>query len=257
VQAPAATSDSFFGQTTYDANEETKKKGKRPWVKATVKSSSAANESVSWSQVSVLFRSYRTNQGSGVAAMLVIRVDNGSGTVLNGLSIDLKDYGSVSFGTLSPGASAESDKVGPFAYSANDAAQEIKGSLKTHDSSVSVKLYLPVSFHFSPEENISLDQVAQELESSNWSSNSMKLDLGSVKKPEDVKDILCSFVRAAEVDGSAMTPATGTYAARTSSHERVRMLVKVKESSVKVDIKCTNSSLTKALAFDIKRLVLV
>jgi hypothetical protein len=244
---------SYFGAPAAET-EQTSTKAKSLWLRATLKTSSSSPSSVDWSLVSVVFRVYRATKAETPAAKLVVRVDNNSSTLLNDLTLELSSI-SVSLGSIGPGSSTKSEKIGSFPYCAIDSAQEVKGSLKANNSGASVKLYLPATLHLSPEKNLSLELVAQELASSSqWSSHSVKINLGSAKAPGNVKALLGSFVRAAEVRGSSDSVSV-MFAARSVGGARVRMLVKVKENDVEVDIKCTNASLGKSLASDIKRLV--
>lgn len=257
IQLPPASSLPYFDPVSFGEPSSPQSKGKRPWLKATLKSPSGSAGAVEWSEVSVIFRVYRFADGTRVGARLVVRVDNRSLTSLDGLSLDLKDYGSVSFDSISQmSSSKESDRVGPIFYSAPDAAQEIKGTLKTTSGSASVKIQLPACLLLNPESNVSLDQIAQELSSSDWSSSTAKVDAGSIEDPAEVKEALAAFLRAGLVSGSALSASTGTYAARSLTGAPVRFLVKVKEGSAKIDIKSTSSSLNKAIASDLKRLVL-
>ena len=236
-----------------------KQGGKRPWMRATIKASHASGSPmVDWSKVSLLFRVYRSNN----AASVVIRVDNHMEmSALSDLKLQLKGYGGgdIVIGRVGPGcSSAESAKVGPFTFTQPDASLDMKGTLVTADCSVSVKLSLPASMQLTPVEGLALEDVARQLSSSEWSSNSAKLEsrTGLTTTPDKVKELLCSFLRAAEVEPGSSGPANGTFAAQSAQGSQVRVLVKVKTDTVKVDVKCTNPQLGKALVSDLKRLVL-
>jgi AP-3 complex subunit delta-1 len=235
-----------------------KKGGKRPWMKATVKVASASGTPVvDWSKLTLAFRVYSSENGGGPSAMLVLRIQNNMDTAaVAGLTVELKGHGNVAIGTIDPGSYGESDKIGPFSCSSVESSHDIKGMLKTRDCSVPVKITLPASLHLTPEDGLSLDQVANEFSSSEWSSHSAKVEINSGMSSDSVKQMLSSLLRAAEVDGVMGSSATGTLAARSPNGDRVRVMFKIKEQSVKVDVKSTNSSLAKALASDVKRLIL-
>ena len=257
IQLQPASTVNYFELARVGEPPAPKSKAKRPWLKAVLKSSNGSSGAVDWSAVSLLFRVHRFTEGPRVGARLVIRVENHSRALLDALSLDLKNYGCVSFDAIAPQSSSnESEKVGPFFYSAVDAAQEIKASLKTTTSSVSVKIHLPVALLLSPENNISLEQLAEELSTSDWSSTTAKVDLGAINNPEEVKDALGAFLRAELVSGSALSVESGTYAARSAMGAPVRFLVKVMGNKAKIDIKSTSGTLSKALASDLKRIVL-
>ena len=241
----------------------TKSSVKRPWMLANIKTSHATGSPmVDWSKVSLMFRVYRSSQDSNPAASIVVRVDNKMEmSSLNGLKLQLKGYagGDINVGDVGPDASSgESAKVGPFTYTQPDSSLEMKGTLVTAGCSVSVKFTLPASMHLSPIEGLALEDVARQLSSSEWSSHSAKLEsrIGLTATPDKVKALLCNFLRAAEVEPGSSGPANGTFAAQSAHGAQVRVLVKVKTDTLKVDVKCTNPQLGKALVSDMKRLVL-
>jgi hypothetical protein len=211
------------------------KTGKRPWLRATIKTShSSGSPVVDWSKVQLNFRVYKSNAEAAVAASIVARVDNHMETsTLSGLILRLKDHGDISIGNF-----------------------DMKGTLVTDECSVPVKLSLPVAMHFSPVEGLALEDVAQQLASTQWSSHSTKLEITSAIGHEKLKPLLCGFLRMAEVEPDTSGPTAGTFAGQSTSGAQVRILVKVKKNSLKVDVKCTNPHLGKILISDLKRLVL-
>jgi hypothetical protein len=68
--------------------------------------------------------------------------------------------------------------------------------------------------------------------------------------------VITHFFHAAQVTGSASTPATETLAARSTKGAKVRILVKIKENFVKLDIKSTDDALARHLCADVKHCVL-
>jgi AP-3 complex subunit delta-1 len=247
------------GATSLSAQtmESPKKSGKRPWMKANIKVASASGTPVvDWSKLTLAFRVYSSGNGGGPAAMLVLRIQNNMETsAVTGLTIDLKGHENIAIGTIEPGSYGESPKIGPFECLSLEATHDIKGALKTLDCCVPVKITLPASIHLTPEEGLSLDHVANEFSSSQWSSHSAKVEINSGMSSDSVKQMLISLLRVGEVDGLSSST-TGTLAARSPNGDRVRVMFKIKETSVKVDVKSTNSSLAKALASDAKRLIL-
>lgn len=248
------------GSTSLSAQimQSPKKSGKRPWMKANIKVASASGTPVvDWSKLTLAFRVYSVGNGGGAAAMLVLRVQNNMDTsAVTGLTIDLKGHENIAIGTIDPGSYGESPKIGPFECLSLEATHDIKGAMKTLDCSVPIKITLPASLHLTPEDGLSLDHVANEFSSSEWSSHSAKVEINSGMSSDSVKHMLSSLLCAAEVEGMASSSNTSTLAARSTNGDRVRVMLKIKETSVKVDIKSTNSSLAKALASDAKRLIL-
>jgi hypothetical protein len=177
-------------------------------------------------------------------------------STLSGLILRLKDHEDIIIGNVAPGSSVESKKVGPFSYGSPESSFDMKGTLVTDECSVPVKLSLPVAMHFSPVEGLALEDVAQQLASTQWSSHSTKLEITSAIGHEKLKPLLCGFLRMAEVEPYTSGPTAGTFAGQSTSGAQVRVLVKVKKDNLKVDVKCTNPHLGKTLISDLKRLVL-
>lgn len=231
--------------------------GKRPWIRGTIKASHASGSPmVNWSKVQLMFRVYKSS-GSGVAgATLVLKVSNYTDTsALTNLTLNLKDFGNVAIGSVTPGSSAESGKIGPFSYPITDKPLELKGTLSTSDCQVPVKLHLPVSMHFSPTEGLALEDVSAQLASPNWFAVSAKLPV--TRGYENVKSILSSFLRLAEVEPQLSGPSSGTFAGQSvGSGAQVRLLAKIKTDKLKIDLKVTNAHLAEDIISDLKRLVL-
>ena len=256
---PASTPDIFStdaGIVTLPGSTA-KAAGKRPWLRGTIKTShSAGPPVVDWSKVLLNFRVYKSSADGTVAASIVIRVDNCMEmSSLDGLVLRLKDHGEIGIGDVAPGSSTESKKVGPFRYGSPDSSFDMKGTLMTGECSVSVKLSLPASMNLSPIEGLSLEDVFNQLASGQWSSNTAKVGVTSVRQ-EALKPMLCSFLRMAEVEAASSGPNAGTFAGQSTSGAQVRVLVKLKKASLKVDVKCTNPHLGKAIVSDLNKLVL-
>lgn len=233
------------------------KAGKRPWIRGIIKTShSSGSPVVDWSKVQLLFRVYKSSGTVTVAASVAVKVTNYMEmSSLNDLTLNLKDFGNVSIGTVASGSSAESSKVGPFSYPATDSPHELKGTLSTADCHVPIKLHLPVAMHFAPLEGLALEDVAQQLGSSQWSSLSTKLPVSV--GPDHIKPLISSFLRLAEVEPNVSGPSNGTFAGQSAgSGAQIRLLAKVKKDKVKIDLKTTNAQLGEAIISDLKRLAL-
>ena len=232
--------------------------GKRPWIRGTIKASHASGPPmVNWSKVQLMYRVYKSSgHGAAAAATVVVKVSNYTDTsALTNLTLNLKDFGNVAIGSVAPGSSAESAKIGPFPYPMIDKPLELKGTLNTSDCHVPVKLHLPVSMHFTPTEGLALEDVSAQLASPNWFSMSTKLPVTT--GPEHVKSILSNFLRLAEVEHHLSGPSNGTFAGQSvGSGAQVRLLAKIKTDKVKIDLKVTNAQLAEEIVSDLKRLVL-
>ena len=251
---------------------QSRKKANRPWIRGHIESSHAtgslSTSTLDWTQVRLTSRTYRSNQGGSVAAMIVVRVENTSGSALTDVVLDLHNFGSIALGNASP--AVESQKVGPFHYPQPDTSLEVSGTLRwSGGGSVPVKIWIPATLHLAPQEGLQLEQVAEELASpmepfSSAStkiemSNSSSYDASSLSYFENIKQALSGFLRVSPVLETSPNPRAATFAATSSSSgAKLRVLVKRKEktgTTIKVDFRCTNPSLAKALALDLKKVV--
>jgi AP-3 complex subunit delta-1 len=253
VSLPTPAPSVFDSNTSALANSEPPSLagGKEPWIRASIKTSHARGSPVvDWTKVHLSFRVYLSPSGS---TLLIFRVENHMETsMLKGLVLRLRDHADISLGDVPPRVSIESAKSGPFSVN----TPELKGSLVTPECTVPLKFSLPVSTNFNPVKGLRLEDVAQQLSSAQWSSNTAKIELTGAAKLEIIKPILCKFLSMEEVEPQSSGPLSGTFAGQSSDGAQIRVLVKVKQSSVKIDVKCTNPVLGKALCSDLKRLVL-
>ncbi|KAL3945881.1 MAG: hypothetical protein SGBAC_000032 [Bacillariaceae sp.] len=222
----------------------------QPWIKANIKSSNARGTPIiDWTKVQLRYRSLR---GSG-GISLTFRVDNQmQSSMLSGLVMQLNGQNAISFGSISPSSSVEAAN----AFKPMTSEREIKGNLVSGKCEVPVKITLPVAADFTPTLGLRLEDVATELSSAQWSSNSAKVELSASTALEQVVPTLRSFLSLGEVEPESSGPLNRTFAGKSSDGTPVRILVKVKPGTAKVDVKCTNAVLGKAIASDIKRLIL-
>ena len=234
-----------------------KKSGKKMWMKASIKvGSSDGPPLVDWSQISVYYKVMPVSQGmGGVSANINLRVQNDMAAAsLKNLTLDFKNIGQFTLGTVAANDSEEAKKLGPFSYDQVDSSMDLKGYLSTSDNSkVPIKITLPAALHLAPTVGLTLETVMAELSSQPFASATAKVELSNLDATK-VKPLLTSFFCAAEVDDSG--PLVGTLAAQSHQGAKVRVLIKIKDATVKIDIKSTNAALCKALASDVKKLVL-
>jgi hypothetical protein len=233
-----------------------KKSGKKPYLRGTVKASSASGSpSVDWTKIELCYRVSRS-KGDNTAISLVVRVQNGMDmSTMSGLMLELKNYGDFPIGDVAPGSSVESSKIGPFSYPSMDGPLDLKGKLKTRDSSVTIKMTLPISVYNSPAEGtLTMDHVASQLASSQWASHSTKIGHDSSTAPEKIKRKICTFLNMVEIEPA--DPSFGTLAGQSSTGVQLRALVKIRTDDVKVDIKSGNVALGKAISSELKKLII-
>jgi AP-3 complex subunit delta len=255
---PEAVASSVAPGSEYMQEMKPTKLSKRPWMRATMKTSQTSGPpNVDWSKVALFYRSSGSSKNGETSTSIVVRVDNQSSYQLTNLKLVLKGVTDMDLGTVAPGKSIESQKTSPILYKSTDESFDIKGSLTTQECGVATKVSLPAASFLSPQAGMTLENVARELQYPGWSSHSLKIDFQSVTTPEKVKGLLCKFLNAAEVEPGASVGGNGTFAARSAvSGSQIRVLVKVKSDSAKVDVKSMSPSLGKALVSDLKRLVL-
>lgn len=230
--------------------------GKKMWMKAALKSgSSSLPQLFDWNQVSVYYKVTAVSQpAGGIAANIHVRVQNGTSTTLNNLTLALKNYGQFALGTVGPNDSEEAKKLGPFRYDPIESSMDLRGHLFTSDDlKVAAKITLPACLHLLPTVGLTLESVMAELSSQPFASSSTKVELSTLPSAK-VKSLLTTFLGASEVENGG--PLAATLAAQSHQGAKVRFLIKVSDMSVKIDIKSTNPALCKALAADVKKLVL-
>ncbi|GAX12525.1 AP-3 complex subunit delta [Fistulifera solaris] len=219
----------------------------RTWMRATLKP--PASSSIDWSAVIVKYRVEQSPDG----LLVIMMLENKSLAPLNDVVVVMKGQQPSTLGHVVQGSHSEL-KFGPFPPPPCDGSQEIKGHLQTQNEKASVKIVLPSFLHCGPEPGITLENVAAELGSSGWTTNTCKIPHTGALPPSLIRAALVDALRAIVVDGN--DPSTCTLACRSSSGARVRVLVKIKESSVRLDIKATSGGLGESLAADLKRLAL-
>ena len=227
-------------------------KGKKVWMRATIKTSRAEGSPVvDWTKVKLHYRLHSKQDGT---ATVTCRIENHMETAaLNNVTLKLKGQSDISIGYVDAHQSVESPKSGPIAYSQAESSLDIKGSLVTPECMVPIRMSLPVTHFLNPLPGLSQDDIISGFSSSQWTSHSIKLS--DIENPAKIKSALCSFLHAAEVKGDS-SPLMGTMAAQSQAGSKVFVLVKIKDSTAKVDLKCSNETLGKALTADLKRLVM-
>jgi AP-3 complex subunit delta len=228
------------------------------WLTATLKHLSASGPpTCDWSQTTLLYRLHRTIDGEQTAAVLTFKLENQSSLQVSDLLVELSSEFKAKVGSVPARSTVEStDQVGPVLYDVTDRAKECRGRLVSAGSQVPFKLSLPASAFLRPVPNLSLDSIAKELASGEWSAFSAKISVPQTVTIKDVRLTLCRFLNAEEIQSAYGSPdGVATFAAMSGkSGAQVRALVKIKEGGVKVDVRCTSSTLGKALASDMKRL---
>lgn len=232
------------------------KGGRKLWMKASLKTgASSMPQRFDWNQVSVYYKVTAVSQPvPGPAAYIQVRVQNDAPTSLNNLTLSFKNFGQFVIGTVGANDSQEAKKLGPFRYDQIESSMELKGHLFTSDDlKVATKITLPASLHLTPAVGLTMETVTTEFSSQSFASASVKVELSTLPASK-VKPLLTSFFCASEVENGG--PLVGSLAAQSHQGAKVRLLIKVDDMSVKIDIKSTSPALCKALAADVKKLVL-
>jgi len=246
--SPAQSAPSVFSQET----------GNSPWINASVKLSKnlKAAPNVDLSSVSVQFKVARATQTHGTAAMTKVRVANTSTVALRNVSISIGGV-FLSFGDIKPSVFQESHEFGPVSYGEVDVGCDLKGTFAVSDCSLSVKLCMPVSLYLSPWNGLTLEDVSNSLSSPSLDSRSITIKFPASTHPQSIKHILLSYLHAAEVNADgADSLATCALAAQSLGGVRLLVLLKVKQGVAKIDLKSTHRGFSKALASDLKKIIL-
>lgn len=216
-----------------------------PWMKASIKGAEVLN----------LLVAYRVLRDKKVefGARIIFQARNLKSAPIDNVTLDIAALGSVQLGSLGPEASKESETFN-LAFPDPNKSVTLKGTISSSNGNASVKLSLSVSIFLEPEQ-ISLEELAQELSSPQWFSHSAKISFVSGTLPATIKDCLSSFLNTTEIQGGSRGDVL-TFACRSSTGMKVRLMAKIKSDSVKVDVKSTNESFGSFLASDIKRLQL-
>jgi AP-3 complex subunit delta-1 len=247
----------IFGKNAADTTQNfanAASKNQRVWMNATIKASRAEGSPVvDWTRTKLHYQVHSKKDGT---VAVTYRVENHmDNSTLHNVTLKLKGQSDIVFGNVAPQQSIESQKSGPFSYGQSEVAVELKGSLVTPEPecTVPVRISLPVAHFLSPLAGLSQENVMNELSSTQWSSHSVKLS--GLKNPTKAKAMLCSFLHAAEVEG-ASSPLMGTIASQSREGSKVFCLVKIKDSTAKIDLKCSSETLCKSLTSDVKKLVI-
>jgi AP-3 complex subunit delta-1 len=222
------------------------------WMKASLKLSKQSGGEGEWSQVQLLYR-VLAGQSQG-SARLVFRLQNSSIAALTAVTLQLKSGESVSFGPASSGGFAESQEVGPLSFAATDASVELKGLLVRSTSSVPLKFTIPATVFLTPQDGLSIDHVADELSSGEWSSSSVKIENSSKLSAGDTTEVLRAFFQSALVQNSTGDSTAALASRSTATGAKVRIFAKLKSDMVKLEIRSTSAALGGALASDAKKL---
>lgn len=221
------------------------------WMKGKLKTTSSSS-SVDWSKVNLKYKLAFRPEG----LMMSFAVANESSTMISDLSVSCKIHTMpLHIGTVPIGGTRESPSIGPLALSASNESQIISGSIISNTESISFKLTLPVSVFLVPDEGLSLDTVAEEVSNKSWVSYSAKVEFPSNFSADEVKRRIRAFIRGREVGFDAACPTLGTFACSSRSGAKVRVLLKVKDHTAKVDVKSTSDLLAHSIASDLKRLL--
>uniref|UniRef100_A0A7S3L733 Clathrin/coatomer adaptor adaptin-like N-terminal domain-containing protein n=1 Tax=Amphora coffeiformis TaxID=265554 RepID=A0A7S3L733_9STRA len=245
IQSPSAPVGSVFGPSKVPS---TSTSGAKPWLKASLKLSKQSGGDINWSMVQLL---YRINRNSTVN----FRLNNLTSSSLHAVRLELKNGQSIDLGSTPPGGSADSQRIEQIPAPPADESLELKGTLSSNNSSVPFKITVPAAFHLTPESGMSIDRVAEELSTGNWSSASAKIERHAGLSSAQISEAAVELFNAAPVLNSS-TDSSAAFAARSrSSGAQVRIFLKLKSDAVKLEIRCSSVALGAALASDAKRMV--
>jgi len=248
-------------------------KGKKLWQRGSIKVSHVSQthlitsgRPLDWSLIELHFKTVlcgNDNSEPPAATLSLKIINNMPEEILQNvnLTLDKEEAGAVVLGDVKPGAVVESPvHAGPFPYGADGSVPEVRGIILASGWSLPFKVVMPSTPYLNPMAGLTQDWVLDELSSGRqyWVSYSVRLIIEAKTNIKKVKGRITSFLKADEVTGSGGDDLSGTVAAEAFPRIGVKVLalIKVKKGIAKVDLKCTDAKLGKALVSDLKKLIL-
>jgi len=218
-----------------------------PRMRASIKASKSSNSV--WKQVALEYKC----EPVGGSLALTFAVRNMSSLPLTNVSLELKGRPSIDLKNVTAG-SEEWSESSISLPSPGAASLEMRGSLSASGDSVSIKILLPISATLRSEVGKHIEEVATELGMPGWFSSSVKLDVSDSFVPAQAKVAVAAFLCASEVVDPNSTAFVGTLACQSAQGVPVRVMIKVKSSSIKLDVKARSEALAKSICSDLKRI---
>lgn len=223
-------------------------------MKASLKVSKQSGGDVDFTMVQLLYRVYKSPLPENSSVSVSFQLQNSTPGSLSTARVQLKNGQAVDLGVISQGGRVDSPQLGPVPLSVPGESVELKGTLLCSSSSVPFKFTIPATVILFPEET-SIDAVASELSSGQWTSTSAKIERLSGLSSTEVLKVVEGFFQAGVVKDSVKEN-SAAYAAKSNNGDRVRIFLKLKHDAVKLEIRCTNGTLGTAIASDAERVFL-
>lgn len=243
-------------QQNAGVSKSASKKSPKIWQECSIKSSRASgSDRLKWDRVSLRYRIQNTKKDEG-SMMVSFKLMNNGGNVIQDVSMTLKEPKlTVGFPDALSGSSAEVKKVGPFTP-VIDESHEVRGMLNISGSSIPVKIMLPVAFSLCPLNGLTHDDIPELLNSNSWFSHSVRISNLVVLDRSQVASSFQKFLKAGNVSNDADDESNHIFASQSTTGIRILFLLKIGTSDIKVDVKATDKAMGKAIASDLKKVLL-
>jgi len=230
-------------------------KAQKLWQVCSIKASrSSGSDRIKWDGISLHYTSQNKKKAEG-SLMVSFKLMNSSVNMIQDASLTLKDPKlTVGFPDVIPGKSAEVKKIGPLAPTID--SHEVRGMLNISGSSVPVKVVLPITFSLYPLNGLTHDDIPEMLNSNSWSSQSVRIANTTGSQPSQVAASFQNFLKAGNVSNDGNDESNHIFASQSTTGIRILFLFKIGGSEVKIDIKATDKRVGKAIASDLKRVIL-
>jgi len=223
-------------------------------TKINVVEASGSGTHIDWNLVSLLFKTHVDSKA--MSAMLSLKlVNHTSTTILKNVQINLGHF--INFENIMSGCSSEGkSRAGPFVANVDGISPTIRGILTASGWFVPFKMTLPSIMTLRPFDELSENNISNVLSYENWFSFSTSFQIMSGRDNIYIKSNLKSFLHGNEVVTDIKSNNNWILASKSISGTRVLVFFKLRKKSIKVNVKCTNKHLCKALASDFKRIVI-
>lgn len=209
---------------------------------------------IDWNLVSLLFKTHVDS--NTMSAMLSLKlINHTSSTILENIQINLGH--SIKFEKIMSGCSSEGkSRAGPFVANVDGISPTIRGILTASGWLVPFKVTLPSIITLRPFDELSEKNISNVLSNEKWFSFSTKFQIISCRDNIYIKSILKSFLHGNEVIAGGASNNNWILASKSISAAKMLVFFNVRKKSIKCNVKCTNKHLCKALASDLKRVVI-
>jgi len=210
---------------------------------------------IDWDRVSILYRTVFSKECANKVIIAFRLVNKNETSVLsNGqLHICVTDT-VITFPDTQPGTSCRSSiKAGPFTMTEDPSSKEVRGNFTASGWVVPFKLFLPSVGFLLPTEDVSMEEISEELAKVSLHQFNIKLSVSKSFDPIRIKALLKFFLRAVEASSDKISSSISYILVSTSARGRVFLFVKIGDGVIKIDVKTSDEHIGQCLSSDLKR----